>query len=121
MSDDLVREFLIESHENLDQLDGDLVALESNPRDRQRLDSIFRTIHTIKGTCGFFGFAKLASVSHVGESLLSLLRDGKMLLDADFPFILAAAGLLGADAGGGFPAPFSRRTACRGAVLPSRR
>ncbi len=78
---DLVREFLIESQENLDQLDRDLVALEADPAAAERLASVFRTIHTIKGTCGFFGFGKLGSVAHAGESLLSLLRDGALILN----------------------------------------
>ena len=51
--DDLVQEFLVESYENLDQLDRDLVDLEENPGDTDLLASVFRTIHTIKGTSGF--------------------------------------------------------------------
>src|SRR5215211_6535529 len=78
--DDIVKEFLVESHEGLDRLDRDLVALEQRPRDRELLAGIFRCVHTVKGTCGFLGFAKLESVSHVGENLLSLLRDGKLEL-----------------------------------------
>ncbi|MEL6183132.1 MAG: Hpt domain-containing protein, partial [Myxococcota bacterium] len=74
--DDIVREFLVESHEGLDQLDQDFVELEQNPKDKALLDNIFRCIHTIKGTCGFLGFGKLESVTHVGENLLSRLRDG---------------------------------------------
>ncbi|MBB3677430.1 chemotaxis protein CheA [Modestobacter versicolor] len=76
--DDIVEEFLVESHENLDQLDQDLVALEQDPRSRERLSSIFRTIHTIKGTSGFLAFNKLEEVAHVGENLLSRLRDGAL-------------------------------------------
>src|SRR5262249_36324141 len=76
--DEVVKEFLVESHEGLDRLDRDLVALEQRPRDRDLLAAVFRCIHTIKGTCGFLGFAKLEEVSHVGENLLSLLRDGKL-------------------------------------------
>jgi len=76
MSDEIVREFLLESNENLDRLDRELVILEKDPGDRETLSSIFRTIHTIKGTCGFLAFGKLESVAHAGESLLSLLRDG---------------------------------------------
>jgi HPt (histidine-containing phosphotransfer) domain-containing protein len=76
--DSLVREFLIESHENLEQLDLDLVALEQSPGDRELLSRIFRTIHTIKGTCGFLGFGRLERVTHVGENLLSRLRDGEL-------------------------------------------
>jgi two-component system, chemotaxis family, sensor kinase CheA len=76
MGDEIVREFLLESNENLDRLDRELVSLEKDPRNRETLSSIFRTIHTIKGTCGFLAFGKLESVAHAGESLLSLLRDG---------------------------------------------
>jgi len=78
--DEIVREFLLESNENLDRLDRELVNLEKDPGDRETLSSIFRTFHTIKGTCGFVGFGKLESVAHAGESLLSLLRDGAIEL-----------------------------------------
>src|SRR5215470_14743888 len=88
--DPVVKEFLVESYENLDQLDRDLVALEKAPQDRERLASVFRTIHTIKGTCGFFGFAKLEAVTHAGENLLSRLRDGELLLDAEITSALLA-------------------------------
>jgi len=74
--DEVIGEFLVESHENLDRLDQDLVALEDDPTNRQLLGGIFRTIHTIKGTCGFLGFSKLESLTHAGENLLSRLRDG---------------------------------------------
>ncbi len=52
---DIVKEFLVESRENLDRLDRDLVGLEKNPKDKEALAGVFRTIHTIKGTCGFLG------------------------------------------------------------------
>jgi len=80
--DEVVGEFLVESYENLDLLDRDLLLLEGDPRSATTLASVFRTIHTIKGTCGFLGFAKLESVTHVGENLLSKLRDGVFVLDA---------------------------------------
>ena len=80
-SQEIVREFLVESYENLDQLDRDLVALESEPGSRALLSSIFRTVHTIKGTSGFLGLTRLERVTHVGESLLVELRDGQRLMD----------------------------------------
>ena len=80
--DDVVQEFLIESREGLDQLDSDLLALEEHSS-RELLASIFRTIHSIKGTCGFFGFQKLEQVSHTGENLLSRLRDGELAVSRD--------------------------------------
>ncbi|GJL78037.1 MAG: chemotaxis protein CheA [Nitrospinaceae bacterium] len=79
--DAIINEFLVESNENLDQLDQDLVDLEQNPSETNILASIFRTIHTIKGTCGFIGFSKLESIAHVGENLLSKLRDGELTIN----------------------------------------
>jgi two-component system chemotaxis sensor kinase CheA len=81
--DDIVKDFLIESGENLDRLDQELVRLETDPRSKDLLASIFRTIHTIKGSCGFLGFARLEKVAHVGENLLSRLRDGDLELTQD--------------------------------------
>ncbi|MEQ1630926.1 MAG: chemotaxis protein CheW [Planctomycetota bacterium] len=81
--DEVLKEFLVESYENMDRLDRDLVALEDRPEDRETLASIFRTIHTIKGTCGFLGFGKLEKVTHVGENLLARLRDGSLKVDGE--------------------------------------
>ena len=78
---EIVNEFLVESYENLDQLDQDLINLEQSPGDINILSSIFRTIHTVKGTCGFIGFTKLESVAHIGENLLGKLRDGELKLN----------------------------------------
>lgn len=80
-NEEFVQEFLVESTENLDQLDRDLIALEQAPGDEERLASIFRTVHTIKGNSGFFGFSKLGALTHSGEHLLGRLRDGKLRLD----------------------------------------
>ena len=72
-----IREFLVESHENLTRLDQDLVELEKHPGDADLLGSIFRTIHTIKGACGFLAFSVLEAITHQAETLLSQLRDGQ--------------------------------------------
>ena len=88
--DELMREFLLESGENVNQLDRDFVALEQNPTDRVLLGGIFRSIHTIKGTSGFFGFGKLESLTHVGETLLCRLRDGELVNDTAITSALLA-------------------------------
>ena len=80
---EIVKEFLVESYENLDRLDRDLVGLEKNPHDKEALAGVFRTIHTIKGTCGFLGLNKLEKVAHVGENLLTRLRDGQLTLNPE--------------------------------------
>lgn len=78
--DSLIKDFLQESNENLDHLDQDFVQLETDPENRELLGSIFRSIHTLKGTCGFLGFPKLEVLAHAGENLLSLLRAGELKL-----------------------------------------
>lgn len=83
MSDEIVREFLVEGNENLDTLDRELIQLEKDPHNRATLASIFRTIHTIKGACGFLGFTKLEAVAHVGENLLSRLRDSELVPNSE--------------------------------------
>lgn len=86
--EDIVQEFLIESHENLDQLDRDLIELETSPSSRDLLARIFRTIHTIKGTSGFLAFHNLEKVAHVGENLLVRLRDGHMTMTQETTNVL---------------------------------
>jgi two-component system chemotaxis sensor kinase CheA len=76
--DDLTREFLLESQEGLDRMERCLTDLETRPDDMDLLGDIFRSVHTIKGTTGFLGFSRLESLSHAGENLLGLLRDGKL-------------------------------------------
>jgi two-component system chemotaxis sensor kinase CheA len=81
--DEIIKEFLVESNDNLDQMDRDLVELEKDPDSSELLGRIFRAIHTVKGTSGVLGFGKLESVAHLGENLLSKMRDGKLRLNAE--------------------------------------
>src|SRR6516165_9998564 len=87
---EVIREFLIETHENLAQLDLDLVTLEKNPTERETLARVFRTLHTIKGTAGFLGLQKLQAVAHAAENLLSRLRDGALLFNPEIATALLA-------------------------------
>jgi two-component system chemotaxis sensor kinase CheA len=86
--DSLIKDFILESTENLDRLDQEFVQLEADPQNSQLLDSIFRTIHTIKGSCGFLGFTNLETLSHAGESLLSQMRAGELLLNQGIADVL---------------------------------
>jgi two-component system chemotaxis sensor kinase CheA len=81
--DAIIKEFVVESNENLDRLDRELIELEKNPPARETLASIFRTIHSMKGATGFLGFSKLGAVAHAGESLLSRLRDGILVISPE--------------------------------------
>ena len=72
--DDLLAEFVAETREMLAALAGEIVAWETNPADRARLDTIFRFVHTVKGNCGFFDFPQLESLSHAAEIVPALRR-----------------------------------------------
>src|SRR5262249_5930357 len=85
---EVIREFLIETHENLSQLDLDLVTLEKEPTERETLGRVFRTLHTVKGTAGFLGLQKLQAVAHAAENLLSWLREGKLVFNAEIASVL---------------------------------
>jgi two-component system chemotaxis sensor kinase CheA len=80
--DDLLRDFLTETNENLGMLDTELVKLEQNPNDPGLVSSIFRMMHTIKGTCGFLGLPRLERVAHAGENLLDKIRDKELVADS---------------------------------------
>ena len=69
-----IRQFLIESAENLATLDVEIVELEKTPEDKKLISSVFRTIHTIKGTCGFFGYDNLSATAHIAENILCQVR-----------------------------------------------
>lgn len=82
-TDETLREFLVESFENLEQLDRELLLLEAEPSNLETINKIFRIIHTVKGTCGFFDLKKLEKVSHVGENLLDSMRSEQIKVTAE--------------------------------------
>lgn len=76
--EDLLPDFLAETLESLEHLDKELIKLERQPDDKPTLGSIFRHVHTIKGTCGFLGLARLEKVAHAAESVLGRHREGTL-------------------------------------------
>jgi two-component system, chemotaxis family, sensor kinase CheA len=74
--DDLLREFLTETHESLERVDSELVRFEQEPNNGDILGNIFRLVHTIKGTCGFLGLPRLETLAHAAENLMGKFRDG---------------------------------------------
>jgi two-component system chemotaxis sensor kinase CheA len=90
--DDLTREFILESQEGLDRMERCLTDLEARPGDAELIAEIFRSVHTIKGTTGFLGFSRLEALSHTGENLLGMLREGELTVCA--PIITGLLALL---------------------------
>jgi two-component system chemotaxis sensor kinase CheA len=84
--------FIQEWTEQLDSLEQTLLALESDAGNKDLLDALFRCVHTIKGSAGFFGLTTMVSFTHHIETALDLLRDGKLKLDASLSSTLLKCG-----------------------------
>jgi two-component system chemotaxis sensor kinase CheA len=81
--DDLIEDFIAETRETLEALTSQLVEWERRPNDRALLDSVFRFVHTVKGSCGFLSLPRLLRLSHAAEDVLSAARDGEVEVSAD--------------------------------------
>jgi two-component system chemotaxis sensor kinase CheA len=88
--DELLSEFLTETGEGLDQLDVELVRFEQDPNNAEMLNTIFRLVHTVKGTCGFLGLTRLAKLAHAAETLMGQYRDGAPVTVDGVSVILAS-------------------------------
>jgi two-component system, chemotaxis family, sensor kinase CheA len=88
--DELLSEFLTETGEGLDQLDVELVRFEQEPNNAEMLNTIFRLVHTVKGTCGFLGLNRLAKLAHAAETLMGQYRDGAPVTVEGVSVILAS-------------------------------
>lgn len=87
--DELLRDFLTETHESLDTVDSELVRFEQEPNNAEILANIFRLVHTIKGTCGFLSLPRLATLAHAAESLMGRFRDGLPVTQDAVSLVLA--------------------------------
>lgn len=88
---ELMQDFLTESGELLDQLDHDLVTLESTPTDLELLNRIFRALHTIKGSASFLTLTNLVGIAHAAETCLNAARSGQFVVDRPAMDLLLAA------------------------------
>ncbi|MEZ6137881.1 MAG: chemotaxis protein CheW [Pirellulaceae bacterium] len=91
LSNEALREFLVESYDNLEQLERDLMQLEGDPSSTELINGVFRSIHTIKGTAGFLGYGLLERLTHVSENLLGDVRSGKLPMSAEISSALLLA------------------------------
>jgi two-component system chemotaxis sensor kinase CheA len=89
--DDLLADFLTETHEGLSAVDEALLRLERAPDDAPTLAEVFRQVHTIKGTCGFLGLSRLEKVAHAAETILGLYRDGSLKVTPEGITLIFAA------------------------------
>lgn len=92
---EILQDFLTESGELLEQLESDLVILESSPDDLGLLNQIFRALHTIKGSASFLSMTNLVAIAHVAESALDSARNGKLAIgSSEMDLLLGAVDVL---------------------------
>jgi two-component system, chemotaxis family, sensor kinase CheA len=87
--DELLRDFLTETHESIDVVDVELVRFEQDPNNAKILNNVFRLVHTIKGTCGFLNLPRLEALTHAAETLMGRFRDGARVTAEAVTLILA--------------------------------
>ncbi|MCU0534514.1 MAG: chemotaxis protein CheW [Hydrococcus sp. Prado102] len=83
LDEDDVKAFLIESYESIEQIERDIIELEKNANNEEIVTRMYRSLHTIKGNCGFLPFPKLESVAHAAENLLGYLRDRNLVVSPE--------------------------------------
>lgn len=87
----ILQDFLTESGELLERLEGDLVTLERDPRDPEMLNQIFRALHTIKGSASFLALTNLVQIAHASESALNAARNRVVVVDRGVMDLLLSA------------------------------
>jgi two-component system chemotaxis sensor kinase CheA len=78
--EEIISEFITEAEESLDRIEPLFVELEQKGEDKDLLNDIFRSMHTIKGAAGFLGFQSMVDVAHASENIMKKLRDGELPL-----------------------------------------
>lgn len=87
---ELLREFINESNEHLQNIEAGVLTLEENPTDAETLNSIFRAFHTFKGGSGFLNLKPVNHLAHELESLLDLARQHKLQIDSEIINLILA-------------------------------
>jgi two-component system chemotaxis sensor kinase CheA len=81
--DEIISEFITEAVESLDKIEPLFVELEQKGEDKDLLNDIFRSMHTIKGAAGFLGFQSIVDVAHSSENIMKKLRDNEIKLSKE--------------------------------------
>ena len=90
--DAVLKVFIAESQELLQQMEEALLMLEHAPGDSDTINAIFRAAHTIKGSAGLFGLDLIVAFTHIAESVLDRVRSGELRFDADLTALFLQVG-----------------------------
>lgn len=85
---EIVKEFLVESNDHLEDVESKILRLEESAEDLDIINGIFRPIHSMKGSAGFLGLKDIGKVSHELETLLDEARKSKLKITPEIIEIL---------------------------------
>jgi len=88
--DELLRDFIVETNQHLEEAATQLVLFERDPTDASLIAKIFRLVHTIKGTCSFLGLMRLQHIAHAAETMIGELRNGAAPTQTSVTVVLTA-------------------------------
>jgi len=88
---ELIREFVEEAVSHVDVVEVGLLKLEEGSGDADIINNIFRAVHSVKGTAGFFNLKNIVNLSHAMENLLGEIRNGKLKVKNEMIDVLLAA------------------------------
>ncbi len=92
---ELIKDFIMEGKEHLSTIELNMLSLETNPKDQEAINAVFRPFHSIKGVAGFLNFSEIHHLSHEVENLLDAARSGKLAItDSVIDIVLSATDIL---------------------------
>jgi two-component system chemotaxis sensor kinase CheA len=74
--DDMLKDFVVEAMDLAVNVEEHLLRLERDPENKETLNAVFRSFHTIKGGAGFMGLPAMVAACHLTENLFDALRTG---------------------------------------------
>ncbi len=88
---EIIESFIVESNELIDKLGQDLLLLEKDGTDAELHNTIFRAVHTVKGTSSFLGFEQMTNLAHSYEDVLNKIRKKELVVSGDVMDIMFEA------------------------------
>jgi two-component system chemotaxis sensor kinase CheA len=90
--DQALQTFFAESRELLEDMEASLLRVREEAEPAETINAIFRAAHTIKGSAGLFGLDQVVAFTHVVESVLDEVREGRLPVDEPMVALLLACG-----------------------------
>lgn len=88
---EFIKDFVEEAFGHAESVESGLLKLENGGGDADIIHGIFRNVHSIKGTAGFFGLKNIVSLSHAMENLFGKIRNGNLVINNDMIDVLISA------------------------------